>query len=67
MDTKEIVLVNNFSERLSGEAAERTVNIKHNLLSYFGQKSGELLTPYCCIHYGLAFFGISNFTDRKLF
>jgi len=41
MDTKETVLVNNFSERLPGETAERAVNIKHNLSSYFEQKSGE--------------------------
>jgi len=40
MDTKEFILVNNFLERLPGEAAERAVNIKHILLSYFVQKSG---------------------------
>jgi len=40
MDTKETVLVNNFSERLPGEAAERAVNVKYILFLYFGQKSG---------------------------
>jgi hypothetical protein len=57
MDTKGIVLVNNFWERLAGEAAERAVNPKHNLSSsYFQQKSGELFTLYCCVNFGLAFY-----------
>jgi len=42
-----------FSECLPGEAAERAVSVKHILLSYFGQKSGELFTLYCCIHFSL--------------
>jgi hypothetical protein len=41
MDTKEIVMAKNFSEHRPGEVAERAVNIKHNLLLYFGQKFGE--------------------------
>jgi hypothetical protein len=56
MDTKEKVLVNNFSERLPGEAAERVVTAKRNFLSYYGRKSGERFTLYRCIHFGLAFF-----------
>jgi hypothetical protein len=66
MDTKETVLVNDFSECLPGEAAERTVNVKHNLLSYFGQKFGDLFTLHCCIHFG-SFFFLNNFSDRKVF
>ena len=56
MDTKEFILVNNFLERLPGETAERAVNVKHILLSYFVQKSGgTFFTLYCYIHFGLAF------------
>jgi hypothetical protein len=43
MDTKEIVLVNNFSEHRPGEAAERAVNIKCNLLLDFGRKFWDFL------------------------
>jgi hypothetical protein len=56
MDTKEIVLVDNFSERFPGEAVERVVNINHNFSLYFEHKSGELFTLYCCPNFGLAFF-----------
>ena len=56
MDTKEIVLVNNFVESIPGEAAERAVNVKHNLFVTFWTEIWGKFLLYIAAFISVLFF-----------